>query len=212
MERVELNQRSQAPRAQGWDRRKGAGSDLIVPNPKLKLLDQVREVMRLKHYSIRTERSYCDWIRRYIRFHRMRSREDLGGGEAKIEEFLSDLAVNGHVAASTQNQAFNALLFVYREILHQTLENIQAVRADRPVRVPTVLTPEEVKRVIGAMSGTPQLVAKLLLYARASAGGRGDEKPAGLLVSGGAIRSAPVAGRSNAGSSRTRAYFRKDEG
>ena len=118
--------------------------------------------MRLKHYSIRTERRYCDWIRRYIRFHKMRSREDLNGAEPKIEQFLSDLAVNGHVSASTQNQAFNALLFLYREILHQTLENIQAVRADRPVRVPTVLTPEEVRRVIGAMSGTPQLVVKLL--------------------------------------------------
>ncbi len=68
--------------------------ELITPNPKLKLLDQVREVMRLKHYSIRTERSYCDWIRRYIKFHGMRCREDLNGGEAKIEQFLSDLAGN----------------------------------------------------------------------------------------------------------------------
>ena len=139
----------------------GVGRALVIPNPRLKLLDQVREVMRLKHYSIRTERCYCDWIRRYIKFHGMRSREDLQGAEPKIEQFLSDLAVHGHVAASTQNQAFNALLFLYREILHQTLENIQAVRADRPVRVPTVLTPDEVKRVILAMSGTPQLVAKL---------------------------------------------------
>ena len=155
---METNQRSQARRSHGWERRDGIRSDLITPNPKLKLLDQVREVMRLKHYSIRTERSYCDWIRRYIRFHAMRSREDLSGAEPKIEQFLSDLAVNGHVSASTQNQAFNALLFLYREILHQTLENIQAVRADRPVRVPTVLTPDEVGRVIGAMSGTPQLV------------------------------------------------------
>ena len=134
----------------------------IIPNPKLKLLDQVREVLRLKHYSIRTERCYCDWIRRYIKFHHMRLREELAPGEAKIELFLSDLAVNGRVAASTQNQAFNALLFLYREVLHQELENIQAVRADRPARVPVVLTVEEVKRVIVAMSGTPQLVAKLL--------------------------------------------------
>lgn len=159
---MEGHQKRQGRSSQGWDRRRGSGSDLIVPNPKLKLLDQVREIMRLKHYSIRTERCYCDWIRRYIKFHHMGSREDLHGAEPKIEEFLSDLAVNGHVAASTQNQAFNALLFLYREILHQTLENIQAVRADRPVRVPTVLTPEEVKQVIEAMSGTPQLVAKLL--------------------------------------------------
>jgi len=75
------------------------------PNPKLRLLDQVREVMRLRHYSIRTEQSYCDWIRRYVKFHTMRAREGLIPGEGKIEMFLSDLAVNGKVAASTQNQA-----------------------------------------------------------------------------------------------------------
>jgi integron integrase len=138
------------------------GHDLVVPNPKLKILDQVREVLRLRHYSIRTEQTYCDWIRRYIRFHRMKSREELLPGTGKVEAFLSDLAVNGQVAASTQNQAFNALLFLYREVLHEPFENVQAVRAKRPVRVPTVLTPEEVKRVIEAMSGTPQLVAKLL--------------------------------------------------
>lgn len=136
---------------------------LIIPNPKLKLLDQVREVMRLKHYSIRTEQCYCDWIRRYIRFHRMKMREELlSEPEAKMELFLSHLAVEGHVAASTQNQAFNAILFLYGQILHRQLENIQAVRADRPVRVPTVLTPEETRTVLLAMSGTPQLVAKLL--------------------------------------------------
>jgi hypothetical protein len=73
-------------------------------------MDQVREVLRLKHYAIRTERCYCDWIRRYIKFHQMRSREELSPAEPKIELFLSDLAVKGHVAASTQNQAFNALL------------------------------------------------------------------------------------------------------
>jgi len=61
--------------------------EVITPNPKLKLLDQVREVMRLKHYSIRTERSYCDWIRRYVRFHKMRSQKDLAGAEPKIEQF-----------------------------------------------------------------------------------------------------------------------------
>jgi site-specific recombinase XerC len=92
----------------------------------------------------------------------MRSRAELTPGEAKVEQFLSDLAVNGRVAAATQNQAFNALLFLYREVLHEPFENVQAVRAKRPIRVPTVLTPEEVKRVIEAMSGTPQLVVKLL--------------------------------------------------
>ncbi|MCX6923982.1 MAG: integron integrase [Verrucomicrobia bacterium] len=138
------------------------GFEAVVPNPKLKLLDQVREIMRLRHYSIRTEQSYCDWIRRYVCFHRMRLRAELSPGEAKVEQFLSDLAVNGHVAAATQNQAFNALLFLYREVLHEPFENVQAVRARHPIRVPTVLTPEEVKRVIEAMTGTPQLVAKIL--------------------------------------------------
>ena len=83
-----------------------------MPNPKLKLMDQVREVMRLRHYSIRTEQCTCDWVRRYIKFHGMRSRDELFPGEEKIEQFPSDLAVNGRVAASTQNQAFNALLFL----------------------------------------------------------------------------------------------------
>src|SRR6266536_1319032 len=118
----------------------GRGLEAIVPNPKLKLLDQVREVMRLRHYSIRTEHCYCDWIRRYVKFHQMRCREDLNGGTGKVEMFLSDLAVNGQVAASTQNQAFNALLFLYRDVLHLPFENVQAVRADRPQRVPVVLT------------------------------------------------------------------------
>ena len=159
---METHERSQARRSHGWERRAGVRGDLIVPNPKLKLLDQVREVMRLKHYSIRTERCDCDWLRRYLHFHRMRSREDWSGAEPPSEQLLSDLAVNGHISASTQHQAFNALLFLYREILHQMLENIQAVRADRPVRVPGVLTVEEVKPVILARSGLPQLVAKLL--------------------------------------------------
>ena len=88
--------------------------DLVIPNPKLKLMDQVREVLRVKHYAIRTEQAYCDWIKRYVHFHKMRSREDLFPGAEKVELFLSDLAINGHVAASTQNQAFNALLFLSR--------------------------------------------------------------------------------------------------
>jgi integron integrase len=136
--------------------------DLITPNPKLGLLDQVREVMRLKHYSIRTEAAYCDWIRRYVKFHGMQSREDLQPAEEKMELFLSDLAGPGRVAASTQNQAFSALLFLYREVLHYELGRVNALRADRPVRVPVVLTVEEVRQVIAGMSGTPQLVAKLL--------------------------------------------------
>jgi len=83
--------------------------DSVVPNPKLKLLDQIREVMRLKHYSIRTERTYADWVRRYVHFHQMQTREEMLPAEPKIEAFLSDLAVKGSVAVSTQNQAFGAV-------------------------------------------------------------------------------------------------------
>lgn len=139
-----------------------AGYESVIPNPKLKLLDQMREVMRLKHYSIRTERAYCDWVRRYVKFHGMRGREEMLPAEPKMERFLSDLAVQGNVAVSTQNQAFNALLFVYREVLHVPVGRIESVRATRPARVPTVLTAAEARQVIAVMSGTPQLVVKLI--------------------------------------------------
>lgn len=128
-----------------------------------KLLDQVRAVLRLHHYALRTEKSYCDWIRRYIAFHGMKSREDLAEGERKVEDFLTHLAVVDKVAASTQNQAFNALLFLYDRVLEQPLgKSVDAVRAARPTRVPTVLSPEEARQVIGLMSGPAQLVVKLM--------------------------------------------------
>ena len=107
-------------RGQAWSgepNSQAARFESVIPNPKAKLLDQLREVMRVKHYSIRTERSYADWVRRYVRFHRMGSRDELLPAEPKMEAFLSDLAVNGNVAVSTQNQAFNALLFLYRDVL-----------------------------------------------------------------------------------------------
>jgi integron integrase len=135
--------------------------DGFIPNPKLKLLDQVSEVMRFKHYSLRTERTYRDWIKRYIVFHGKRHPREMGAGE--ISRFLSDLAVRGRVAASTQNQAFNALLFLYREVLHQEMGPIQDVdRAQRPARLPVVLSKSEAERVLAALSGTFQLMAKLL--------------------------------------------------
>ena len=128
-----------------------------------KLLDQVRDLMRLHHYSIHTERSYTDWIKRYIHFHHMRSREDLANGESKIETFLTDLAVNGKVAPSTQNQAMNALVFLYRQVLKAPLdEKIDAVRADRKVNVPVVLTREEVAKVVSLLDGEAQTIVKLL--------------------------------------------------
>ena len=93
-------------------------------------MDEVREVMRLHHYSLHTERSYSDWIRRFVKFHGMQSRDDLGNGEEKIESFLIHLAVNGNVAPSTQNQAMNAIVFLCRKVLKQPLdEQIDAVRA-----------------------------------------------------------------------------------
>src|SRR6266446_2285145 len=88
------SQKSQASRA-GSGGPRAVRVERNVPNPKLKLMEQVREVMRLKHYSIRTERCYCDWIRRYVTFHGMQCRADLEGGKAEIERFLSDLAVRG---------------------------------------------------------------------------------------------------------------------
>jgi integron integrase len=130
---------------------------------KPRLLDQVRGVLRVHHYSIHTERTYLDWIKRYVKFHGMRSREDLAGGEAKIEAFLTNLAVKGKVAASTQNQAMNALVFLYRTVLKLPLEGrIDAIRADRKVNVPVVMTREETAKVIALMEGTPQLIVKML--------------------------------------------------
>jgi integron integrase len=129
--------------------------------PKRKLLDQVRDAIRLKHYSYKTEQSYVAWIRRYILFHNKRHPQEMGTEE--VEAFLTHLAVTENVAASTQNQALSALLFLYRYVLQQPLtENVDAIRAKRSKHLPTVLTVTEVKAVLGAMTGTPQLMAELL--------------------------------------------------
>ncbi|MBM3835711.1 MAG: integron integrase [Verrucomicrobia bacterium] len=137
------------------------GGPSVIPNPKKKLLDQVREVIRVKHYSIRTETTYVDWIKRFILFHGKRHPREMGASE--VESFLTDLAVRRRVAASTQNQALNALVFLYREVLHQPLGEFAAVRAKRPVRLPTVLTPAEVQRLLLAMKpNTHRLMARLL--------------------------------------------------
>src|SRR5215510_763303 len=102
----------------------------IVPNPRLKLLDQVREVARLRHFSIRTEQAYAAWIRRFILFHGKRHPRELSGPEVTV--FLTHLAVREKVSASTQNQALNALLFLYREVMHIPLEGLgERVRATR---------------------------------------------------------------------------------
>ena len=115
-----------------------------------RLLDEVRRVMRVKHYAIRTERAYVDWIRRFIQANGRRHPRDLGGRE--VEAFLSLLAVRGRVAASTQNQALAALLFLYREVLKTELPWMdKVVRAKRPERVPVVLSVAEVKALLAVL-------------------------------------------------------------
>lgn len=126
-----------------------------------RLFEEVRRVLRLKHYSLRTEEVYLGWIRRFVLAHGRRHPRDLGAAE--VEKFLSGLAVQGKVSASTQNQALSALLFLYRQVLGIELPWMDGVvRAKRPQRVPTVLSREEVTRVLVCMEGRPWLLASLL--------------------------------------------------
>ena len=131
------------------------------PNPKLKLLDQVSEVMRFKHNSLRTEQAYRQWIKRFIFFHGKQHPRELGAAE--VRSFLNDLATRLQVAVATQNQALNALVFLYREVLHLDLDHFGDIeRPTRPARLPVVLTSEETRRLLAAMTGTHQLMARLL--------------------------------------------------
>src|SRR6266478_2005124 len=124
--------------------------------PKPRLLDRVRDAIRARHYSRRTEDAYVGWIRRYIFFHGKRHPAELGAAE--VTRFLSSLAVDGHVAASTQNQALGALLFLYRDVLELDLPWLDGiVRAKRPDRLPVVLTREEVAAVLRPLTGVPRL-------------------------------------------------------
>jgi integrase len=135
--------------------------DSSIPTGKAKLLDRVREVARFKHYSLRTERTYADWIRQFILYHGKRHPETMGAEE--VRDFLTHLAVARHVAASTQNQAFSALLFLYREVLKQDLPWIGDVeRVRRPPKLPVVFTREEARAVLEQMRGTARLMAQLL--------------------------------------------------
>ncbi|MBE9137616.1 integron integrase [Nodosilinea sp. LEGE 07088] len=131
----------------------------LQKRPK-KLLDQVSESMRLKHYAYRTEETYIQWIRRYILFHNKRHPREMGRPE--IEAFLTNLAVNRQVAASTQNQALNAVLFLYREVLGIEIAGINAVRANQPRNLPVVLTKAEALAILERIDGAQQLVVKLL--------------------------------------------------
>jgi len=130
-------------------------------NRKPKLLDQVRETIRRKHYSLRTEAAYIDWIKRYIFFHRKQHPRTMGARE--MEQFLNYLAVDKKVAASTQNQALSALVFLYREVLRQEFDWMEDLeRAKRPARLPIVLTEAEVKGVLAHLDGRNWLMAGLL--------------------------------------------------
>ncbi len=126
-----------------------------------RLLDQVRDVIRLKHYSIRTEQAYLGWIKRYILFHAKRHPREMGADE--ITRFLTDLAVRGNVTASTQNQALNAILFLYREVLKVDLPWLDGIQhAKKPSRLPVVFSRDEVKRLLAQLEGTTWLMASLI--------------------------------------------------
>jgi integron integrase len=129
--------------------------------PPPKLLDQVRDRLRVKHYSIRTETQYLQWIKRFILFHDKRHPREMGAVE--VEAFLTHLAVAGRVAAATQNQALSALLFLYREVLNVDLPWLdKVVRAKQPQRLPVVLTRQEVTAILDRMTGVHGLMARLL--------------------------------------------------
>jgi integron integrase len=126
------------------------------------LLDELRRAIRVRHYSIRTEDTYCDWVKRFVFFHNKRHPREMGAAE--ISQFLSYLATDCNVAASTQNQALCAIVFLYKHVLGQKLEDFgDVVRAKKPERLPTVLTVEEVERLLSHLTGMHKLLA-LLMY------------------------------------------------
>ncbi len=131
-----------------------------MPSNPPRLLDQMRAVLRRKHYALRTEEAYTGWVIRYVRFHGTRHPRELG--EPDVSAFLTHLAVVDHVAASTQNQALCALLFLYREVLGQPLAQSLAIApAKRPEHLPVVLSRSEARVVLAALTGTHHLMASL---------------------------------------------------
>ncbi len=135
-------------------------SDPVVPRPP-KLLERMRIHLRTRHYSIRTEEAYIDWARRFIVFHGKRHPQEMGAAE--VEAFLSHLAVDRQVSASTQNQAKAALLYLYKQVLETDLPWLnEVVQAKTPKRLPVVLTPTEVRELLLHMDGTTGLIAQLL--------------------------------------------------
>jgi len=143
-------------------RQQSAGvTDAGSAEQKVRLIDEVRRKLRMRHYSLRTEQAYVGWVRRFILANGKRHPAEMG--EKEVERFLSVLATEGDVAAGTQNQALSALLFLYRQVLRVDLPWMATVvRAKRPRRVPTVLSREEVERLLAAMDGRTWLLASLL--------------------------------------------------
>lgn len=132
-----------------------------METPPRKLLDQVSDTLRIKHYSFRTEKTYVDWIRRYILFHNKRHPKDMG--TAEIQSFLAYLAIERNVAASTQNQALSAILFLYRYVLQKAIDvPSDLVQAEKSKTLPVVLTHQEAISIIAAMTYPTQLMAKIL--------------------------------------------------
>src|ERR1017187_7270555 len=142
----------------------------FLPNPKLKFLDQCREVMRFKQLSRRTEETYLQWIRRFILFHRRAGgssgwiwRHPKDMGEPEVRVFLTDLAVRRNVSAATQNQALNALLFLYREVLGGEMAWVDGFeQAHRSRQVPVVLSRQEVQELLKGLTGTQRLIGQML--------------------------------------------------
>ena len=132
------------------------------PDPNLRLMDQVKQVLRYHHYSYRTEQTYADWILRFIKFHGSR-KHPLKMGKPEVEAFLSHLATNHRVAVSTQRQALNALIFLYRQVFNKPFEDkIEPVKAKKHRRPPVVLTKNEIRQVLNQMRGTHLLMAKMM--------------------------------------------------
>src|SRR3990172_4627668 len=151
---------TQAPIYRG-DTARVAAINPTPTSPKPKMLDQVRQAIRTRHYSPRTEETYVHWIKRFIFFHNKRHPAEMA--EKEIAQFLSSLASDSHVSASTQNQALNAILFLYREVLRKDIGYVDGViRAKRPHRLPVVLTRQEVKSILSALGHSDWLMVMLL--------------------------------------------------
>lgn len=130
---------------------------------KSSLLDDMRHLLRRQGYAYRTELTYCDWGKRFIKFHSIQNRESLlVASEAKVEQFLTYLAVNRSVAPSTQNQAFNALVFLYSKVLQRPLNGVKASRSRKEPKIPVVLTKDEVADILILLEGTTGLIVKML--------------------------------------------------